>query len=441
MSIDILSLLVGITIGAIIGWLLFHFAYAKQPTEAPASIVDMSKFVSREQHEELKGVLLQRETQLAAKSKETEEMGRDLAASERTVEHYNERLRSQQDEIAESQRLLRSELENLANSLLEEKSKKFTEQNQQNLTQLLSPLQERLLEFEQRMTQAQTEETKQRSSLTEQIRFLADLNQQMGDDARSLTRALRGDSKAQGNWGELVLERVLEKSGLQRGREYTLQATLFETEGAARRPDVLIHLPGGRHLVIDSKVSLTAYERANASTEPGQQLIYQKEHLSSLKTHIKQLSEKNYAALHGINAPDLVFLFVPVEAAYMSALQQDPELYYEALSKNIVVAGPSTLIAAARTVSTLWRQEQQNRNAQEIARLGGELYDRFVSFVIDLEGLGQRLRQGQQSYDELLKKLHHGRGSLAQRAQHLKTLGARTNKEIPDKYLEEGEEV
>lgn len=441
MSLDILSLLVGLTIGTVIGWLLSHFVYVKQQTEAPTSIVDMSKFVSREQHEELKGILLQRETQLAAKSKETEEMGRDLSASERTVEHYNERLRSQQDEIAESQRLLRSELENLANSLLEEKSRKFTEQNQQNLTQLLSPLQERLLEFEQRMAQAQTEETKQRSSLTEQIRFLADLNQQMGDDARSLTRALRGDSKAQGNWGELVLERVLEKSGLQRGREYTLQATLFETEGAARRPDVLIHLPGGRHLVIDSKVSLTAYERANASTEPAQQQIYQKEHLSSLKTHIKQLSEKNYAALHGINAPDLVFLFVPVEAAYMSALQQDPELYYDALSKNIVVAGPSTLIAAARTVSTLWRQEQQNRNAQEIARLGGELYDRFVSFVIDLEGLGQRLRQGQQSYDELLKKLHHGRGSLAQKAQQLKTLGARTNKEIPDKYLEEGEEV
>ena len=309
------------------------------------------------------------------------------------------------ESLNEAKEALTSQFKNLANEILEDKSKRFTEQNAASLDALLKPLQTKLTEFKEQVNNSYGNEARERFALKSEIERLANLNLRMSDETRSLTQALKGDSKVQGNWGELVLESILESSGLRKGEEYVVQDSHTQMDGSRLQPDVVIKLPEGRSLVVDSKVSITAYARhaetADADTAERELVA----HIQSLRQHIQGLSGKNYSSLYGVGSVDFVLMFVPIEPAFLLALKTAPNLYQEALAKNIVLVCPSTLMATLRTVAHLWRQDHQNRNALEIAKQCGSLYDKFVGFVEDLEKLGQRLDQAQTSYHDAFNKL------------------------------------
>lgn len=423
---DLVYLLVGIVVGVLIGWLLKAFFSEKgNPLSAAEQTVQQSIY------ETLYKDYQKLQATLEAKNQQCEELSKDLAVSEQTVEHYNEKLKTQQTDLLKSQDLLKSELENLANRLFEEKSVRFSEHNVHSINNLLSPMRERFSLFESRLESVHKEESEQRIRLHEQVRFLAELNQQMSDDAQKLVNALKGNTKIQGNWGELVLEKVLEKSGLSKGREYEVQDAHQNTEGNRHIPDVIIYLPENKHLIIDSKVSLVAYERFISSDDDASRRLALREHIQSLKNHIKGLSSKQYASLNSLNSPDFVMLFVPIESALSIALEADSELLYEAFKMNVILVTPSTLMATARTVSGLWKQVQQNLNAREIARLGGELYDHIVEFAVELEQVGTKLKQVDKTYENAVKKLQTGRNSLMSGAKRLESLGVNHQKTIP----------
>ena len=344
--------------------------------------------------------------------------------------------------LAEARESLSGQFRALANDILEEKSKRFTEQNQANLGQLLEPLKVKLGEFQGKVDQVYVQESKDRSALAEQVRQLMELNRSLSQEARNLTRALKGSSKAQGNWGELVLERVLEASGLRKGEEYDVQESHTREDGSRLQPDVVIHLPEDRHLVVDSKVSLLAYEGYAIAESEEERLSAAKRHLDSVRAHIKGLSGKNYQALYGLKSLDFVMMFIPIEPAFMVAVTHDRELFMDAWERNVLLVSPSTLLFVVRTVAHLWRQEAQNRNAQEIANRGAELYDKLVGFVEDLESVGNRLKQAQREFDLAHGKLASGRGNVIRQAEMLKQLGVKPTKTLPgalvDKATEEG---
>ena len=344
------------------------------------------------------------------------------------------------DSLNEAKEALTNQFKNLANEILEDKSKKFTEQNAQQLDILLKPLQTKLTEFKEQVSNSYEKESRERFALKHEIERLANLNLKMSDEARSLTNALKGDSKIQGNWGELVLESILESSGLRKGEEYLVQDSHTQADGSRLQPDVIIKLPEGRHLVIDSKVSITAYARhteAATSDEADKELLA---HIQSIRQHIQGLSGKNYAGITDIASVDFVLMFIPIEPAFLTALKSAPNLYQEALSKNIVLVCPSTLMATLRTVAHLWRQDQQNKNAMEIARQCANLYDKFVGFVEDLEQIGKRLDQAQSSYHDAFNKLKSGKGNLIKAAEKLKELGVKPNKMIASNLLTQDDE-
>ena len=324
----------------------------------------------------------------------------------------------------------------LANEILEDKTKRFTEQNQNNINQLLEPLKVKITEFQGQVQQVYVQEGKDRSALAEQVKQLMSLNNQLSKDAHNLTSALKGQTKTQGNWGELILERVLEASGLRRDHEYDVQESHTRTDGSRAQPDVVVHLPEDRHLIIDAKVSLTAYEAyANSETELLREAAL-KRHLDSVRAHIRELSEKNYQQLYGLKSLDFVLMFIPVEPAFMLAISHDSELWQDAWKKNVLLVSPSTLLFVVRTVAHLWRQEQQNRNAQEIASRGAELYDKLAGFVEDLDGLGVKLQQAQKAYDGAYNKFTGGRGNVIRQAEMLKELGVKPARQLPQKMLE-----
>ncbi|MBU3621310.1 DNA recombination protein RmuC [Polynucleobacter sp. CS-Odin-A6] len=334
------------------------------------------------------------------------------------------------ESLNEAKEALTSQFKNLANEILEDKSKRFTEQNVANLDALLKPLQTKLTEFKEQVNTSYGNEARERFALKNEIERLANLNLRMSDETRSLTQALKGDSKVQGNWGELVLESILESSGLRKGEEYLVQDSHTQTDGSRLQPDVVVKLPEGRSLVVDSKVSITAYSRhaeASDSAVAEQELAA---HIQSLRQHIQGLSSKNYSSLYGIGSVDFVLMFVPIEPAFLLALKTAPNLYQEALAKNIVLVCPSTLMATLRTVAHLWRQDHQNRNALEIAKQCGTLYDKFVGFVDDLEKLGQRLDQAQTSYHDAFNKLKSGKGNLIRTAEKVRELGVKPSKNL-----------
>ena len=340
------------------------------------------------------------------------------------------------ESLNEAKEALSIQFKNLANDILEEKSRRFTEQNATNLDALLKPLQTKLTEFKEQVSNSYGNEARERFALKGEIERLANLNLRMSDETRSLTQALKGDSKIQGNWGELVLESILESSGLRKGEEYLVQESHTQTDGTRLQPDIIVNLPDDRHLVVDSKVSITAYARYAEATDP---ILAQQElnlHIQSLRQHIQSLSSKNYSSLHGLGSVDFVLMFIPIEPAFLLALTSAPNLYQEALSKNIVLVCPSTLMATLRTVAHLWRQDQQNRNALEIARQCGTLYDKFVGFVDDLEKLGQRLDQAQTSYHDAFNKLKTGKGNLIRSAERVKELGVKPSKSLPNPLIE-----
>lgn len=340
------------------------------------------------------------------------------------------------ESLNEAKEALTSQFKNLANEILEDKSKRFTEQNVANLDALLKPLQTKLSEFKEQVNTSYGNEARERFALKSEIERLANLNLRMSDETRSLTQALKGDSKVQGNWGELVLESILESSGLRKGEEYLVQDSHTQTDGSRLQPDVVVKLPEGRSLVVDSKVSITAYSRHAEATDPTVSEQELAAHIQSLRQHIQGLSSKNYSSLYGIGSVDFVLMFVPIEPAFLLALKTAPNLYQEALAKNIVLVCPSTLMATLRTVAHLWRQDHQNRNALEIAKQCGTLYDKFVGFVDDLEKLGQRLDQAQTSYHDAFNKLKSGKGNLIRTAEKVRELGVKPSKNLSAPLIE-----
>ena len=331
---------------------------------------------------------------------------------------------------------LTSQFKNLANEILEEKSKRFSEQNQQSLGQLLEPLKSRLQEFQGKVEQVYVQEGKDRSALAEQVRQLMELNRTVSQEANNLTRALKGSNKTQGNWGELILERVLETAGLRKGEEFDVQESHTTGDGKRLQPDVVLHLPEDRHLVIDAKATLVAYEDyANAEDDKHREAAL-KRHLDAVRAHIKGLSDKNYQDLYGLKSLDFVLMFIPIEPAFMLAVTHDRELFMDAWNKNVLLVSPSTLLIVVRTVASLWRQEAQNRNAQEIAKRGAELYDKLSGFVEDMESLGNRLKQAQDNYDTAFGKLYKGKGNAIRQAEMLKKLGVKPNKSLPNSLVD-----
>jgi DNA recombination protein RmuC len=349
---------------------------------------------------------------------------RNTLEGERNVSHEKLAL------LLDAKTALTDQFKSLANEILEEKSKRFTEQNQTNLGALLDPLKLKITEFQTKIEDTYVKEGKDRTALGEQVRQLMDLNQHLSEDAKNLTRALRGSSKAQGTWGEWILETVLDGSGLRKGHEYVVQSSHNREDGTRALPDVIIHLPEGRSLVIDSKVSLVAYEEFAVTENEAERAAAGKRHMESIKGHIKGLSGKNYQSLYSLNSLDFVLLFVPIEPAFMLAVASDRDLFMDAWNRNVLLVSPSTLLFVVRTVAHLWRQEAQSRNAQEIAKRGAELYDKFVGFVEDMNSLGNRLKQAQSDYDDAFGKLSNGRGNLVGQAQKLRQLGIKPSKSL-----------
>lgn len=376
------------------------------------------------------------------------EAEQQLAQFNAQIATLNTQLAQERSQNAEKIALLqgaREELthqfKNLANDILEEKSKRFSEQNQQSLGQLLEPLKNRLQEFQGKVEQVYVQEGKDRSALAEQVRQLMELNRTVSQEANNLTRALKGSNKTQGNWGELILERVLETAGLRKGEEFDVQESHTTGDGRRLQPDVVLHLPEDRHLVIDAKATLVAYEDyANAEDEKHREAAL-KRHLDAVRAHIKGLSEKNYQDLYGIKSLDFVLMFIPIEPAFMLAVTHDRELFMDAWNKNVLLVSPSTLLFVVRTVASLWRQEAQNRNAQDIAKRGAELYDKLAGFVEDMESLGNRLSQAQKDYDGAINKLSTGRGNLIRQAEMLKKLGVKPSKSLPAPMVEQANDA
>jgi DNA recombination protein RmuC len=322
----------------------------------------------------------------------------------------------------------RDEFTVLSQSVLDEKTLKFTKHNSEQLGILLNPLREQLGEFEKKMRESNYQQTQERVSLTTEIKHLKELNHRMSQDALNLTQALKGGNKLQGAWGEIILTRVLEKSGLEQGREYEIQVHSTNEEGKAYRPDAIIRLPEGRDVVVDAKVSLTAYLRFQEADEQSQRDLALEQHILSIRQHMRNLASKEYQKIVGINSLDFVLLFLPIEAALSTALQQENALFDEALASNIILVTPTTLLTTLRTVNTMWRVEQQNKNAIEIANQAGNLYDKFVGFVDDLQEVGHRLQAAQKAHDVAIAKLNSGRGNLVTRVENLRKLGAKASK-------------
>jgi len=384
---------------------------------------------------------------IAEKNRLLEELDKtrtNLAQANQTLEsarsYYKaqqEKLFEQKTEVEKIRQDFQLEFQNIANKLLDEKSKSFVETNRTNLDILLNPLKENIKAFEEKVEKVYKAESDERNVLRGEITKLMSLNKLISEEAQNLTKALKGDNKKQGNWGEVILEKVLERSGLVKDQEYRLQASLTDSDGNRLQPDAIIDLPDEKHLIIDSKVSLIAYERlVNAETEEERKL-YSKAHVESIRGHVYNLSSKNYQDLYQINSPDFVLLFIPIESSFSFAVQIDAELFSDAWDKRVVIVSPSTLLATLRTIASIWKQERQNRNVLEIARLSGTMYDKFVGFIGDMEGIGKNIKQSQNAYDSAISKLTEGNGNLTKTAEKIKSLGAKSSKQIEQKYIGE----
>ncbi|XLS27879.1 DNA recombination protein RmuC [Flavobacteriaceae bacterium M23B6Z8] len=366
--------------------------------------------------------------------KEKDALALQMTRKEAEFENLLVRHTEQKEEVTQLQEKFTKEFENLANKILDEKSTKFTEQNKENIKTILNPLQEKIQLFEKKVEATHKESIDYHAALRQQIIGLKDLNEQMSKETLNLTKALKGDSKMQGNWGELVLERVLEKSGLEKDREYQVQESFQREDGSRVLPDVIINLPDGKKMIIDAKVSLTSYERY-VNTEDEEQQLHLKAHLNSIKKHIDQLSAKKYEDLYEMESPDFVLMFIPIEPAFAIAINQDNTLYNKAFEQNIVIVTPSTLLATLRTIDTMWNNEKQQRNAIEIARQAGALYDKFEGFITDLTKVGKKMDEAKTEYKGAMNKLFEGRGNIITSIEKLKKMGAKAKKALPEPIL------
>jgi DNA recombination protein RmuC len=433
-------LLIGLVVGVLLGLLLALVRARRMRSDEESLRIARAVLEERCQgearaREALEAALQDREHEISDLKKAHEGLSTQIASLETELRNEREQGEQRLADLRAAREQLTHEFKVLANEILEEKSKKFSEQNQTSLQALLDPLKERIQLFQGKVEEVYVNEGQQRSQLAEQVRQLLDLNRQLSDDAGNLTRALKGQSKMQGNWGELILERVLDAAGLIEGTHYQTQVSHHREDGTRAQPDVVLKLPEDRQLVIDAKVSLTAYEAwVNAETDDIRK-VELKRHIESVRNHMRGLSGKNYQELYQLNSLDFVIMFVPVEPAFHLAIAEDEGLWQEAWERNVLLVSSSTLLFVVRTVSHLWRQEQQSQNAREIARRGGELYDKLCAFVGDLEGIGRNLTQAQNAHQGALTKLT-GRGSLINRAEQLRKLGVKATKSLPAGFLE-----
>ncbi|MCH7657404.1 MAG: DNA recombination protein RmuC [Bacteroidetes bacterium] len=417
----------GLIFGAGAVWVVLRFRHEVRQTSSDEKL----KYLNQELETSRK--------RLETKDEEIIKLNRDLSTKEADFKNIRERLQEQKSELEKIQDKFRLEFKNLANEILEEKTKKFTEQNKSNLSSILDPLKEKITDFEKKVEQSNKESIDRNAALREQLNSLKELNLKMSVEAKNLTKALKGDAKTMGSWGEFILESILEKSGLVKGREYEIQKSFRSEEGNLMQPDIVIKLPERKNIVIDSKVSLVDYEKYVNTDDKDKEDHYLKMHLASLRRHIDSLSAKNYQSLYDIAGLDFVLLFMPVEPAFSLAIQAEEALFMYAYKKNIVIVSPSTLIATLRTISSIWRQEYQNRNVQEIARQGGALYDKFVGLLEDLTEIGKKLDDTRKAYNASMNKLSAGKGNLIKKVQDIKELGASTKKDIPQILLDRGE--
>jgi DNA recombination protein RmuC len=441
---EIIWLITGTILGAIISFLFLKLRGDKDQT---------SQELEQElQHLKTNGGILENEKLQLIKQLEqykedstiergnTTQLNKQLATLEADYRNLKLKLDEQKAELTEIQVQFKNEFKNLAQEIFEEKSKKFTDQNKTNIGELLNPLKEKIDKFEERAEKSSKENLLWNSALKEQITSLKELNMQITKEAESLTRALKGDSKAQGNWGEMQLEAILEKVGLQKGIHYEKEKNFKNEEGNNQRLDYIIKMPDDKYMVIDSKVSLTAYSNYFEAEDEAEKAKHLKNHLDSVYSHIKLLGDKNYQTIYEIQQPDYVMMFVANEPALTMALKEDHALYEKALDKNIVLVSTTTLMATLRTISYIWKQDLQNKNAIEIATESGKLYDKFVNFTEDLMKVGNNLKTTQTSFGEAMKKLYDGKGNLVRRAELLRELGAKTNKQIDKRLLDKAEE-
>ena len=370
------------------------------------------------------------------KENDAKYLNTQIARAETENKNLGENLEKQKAELETIQKKFTTEFENIANKILKQNSQEFTIVNQKNIGDILNPLKEKIQTFEKKVEDTYQKGIKDQTDLKAELKKLYDLNSKISEEANNLTRALKSDTKKQGNWGEVILERVLERSGLVKGQEYKTQETARNESGEMIRPDVVVYLPDNKHIIIDSKVSLVAYESFINDEDQAKRDIYLKQHVDSIRNHVKGLSEKSYSNVAAYDSPDFVLLFMPIESAFSAAIQADVELFNFAWEKKIVMVSPTTLLATLRTIASIWKHEKQTQNAMEIATQGGALYDKFVGFLKDLEDLGNQLGKASKSYEEARKKLADGSGNMVKRVENLKKLGAKTTKSIPESFFD-----
>ena len=421
---EFLFIIIGLGIGVVLGFFISKTKSVKEISALKERIL-----ISEEADQELVTI-----------RNEKEKLTILITEKSSKINHLQEKLSDNKKEVEKLQEKFTKEFENLANKILDEKSIKFTAQNKENMQTILNPLQEKIKLFEDKVDKTHKESIDYHAALRQQILGLKEMNLQMSKETINLTKALKGDSKTQGNWGELVLERVLEKSGLEKDREYSVQQSFTTEEGKRVLPDVVINLPDNKKMIVDSKVSLTAYEQFVNSDDDNDKERFLKEHVASLKRHVDQLSEKKYEDLYKIDSPDFVLLFVPIEPAFAIALNSDNTLYNKAFEKNIVIVTPTTLLATLRTIDSMWNNEKQQRNAIEIARQAGALYDKFDGLLSDLIGIGKKIDASKDDYNSAMNKLVDGKGNLITSIEKIKKLGAKAKKSLPDSIIERATE-
>jgi DNA recombination protein RmuC len=443
MSMNIVFLLIGLLIGLVMTGIVYYLLH-KQNMELKKEVEEVISLRSSNQllqsrMDDMQREMLEYKNKDEEKNKEIQNNIRIIAQYKTQQEALTEKLDNQKNEILNLREELNKEFKLLANEILEEKSKKFSALNEEKISTILNPLKEKLQNFEKKVEETYNNETREKASLRKELEQIININRQMSEDAQKLTSALKGDSKTQGDWGEFQLELLLEKTGLQKGTHYMPQPNYKSEEGTNLRPDYIINLPEGKNFIIDSKVSLTAYERYFNAESEAEKASYLKEHLNSIHQHINDLGSKNYPGLYAINSPDFVFMFIALEPALTLALQNDIGLFDKALNKNIVLVSNSTLLASMRTVSFIWKQENQKNNVIEIAKESGMLYDKFVNFTEDLIKVGDRIKMAQESYVSAMNKMSTSTkkgDTIIGRMERIKELGANASKKIDSRLLQ-----
>jgi DNA recombination protein RmuC len=441
----LLLFIIALAIGIFIGKLIFSARFKSEKVSLEEKLISLnSQFNQLKEQFSNDKIIFEKQLETTNSDKENIRNEKDSLAiqlSKKEVDFENlwERNKEQKEEVEKLQLKFTKEFENLANKILDEKSNKFTEQNKENMKNILTPLQDKIQLFEKKVEDTHKESIDYHAALRQQILGLREMNIQMSKETINLTKALKGDSKMQGNWGELVLERVLEKSGLEKGREYEVQQAFTTEDGNRVFPDVVINLPDGKKMIVDSKVSLTAYEKYINEEDDNVRSGYLKEHVNSIKRHVEQLGNKNYHDLYQIESPDFVLLFIPIEPAFAMALNEDTSLYNKAFEKNIVIVTPATLLATLRTIDSMWTNQKQQENAVEIARQAGALYDKFEGFVADLIKIGKKIDESKIEYSGAMNKLVEGKGNLITSVEKLKKMGAKAKKSLPENIINRAE--